>query len=127
MFHHFQSHRFLIGSTKLLFFFFFLSLSFTFFKLCSYSIATSPSVYQFLFNLLLLFFFFFLLFHSSTVARYSCLYNINCIILKLLIPDTSVENLSCLFYFIPQTKSSSQLVTSYGLQGSYFLFKKKIK
>ena len=126
MFHHFQSHRFLIGSTKLLFFFF-LSLFFTFFKFFSYSIATSPSVYQFLFNLLLLFFFFFLLFHSSIVARYSCLYNINCIILKLLILDTSVENLSCLFYFIPQTKSSSQLVTSYGLQGSYFLFKKKIK
>ena len=121
MFHHFQSHRFLIGSTKLLFFFF-LSLSFTFFKLCSYSIATSPSVYQFLFNLLLLFFFFFLLFHSSIVARYSCLYNINCIILKLLILDTSVENLSCLFYFIPQTKSSFSISYELRVAGVIFSF-----
>lgn len=125
MFHHFQSHRFLIGSTKLLFFFFSLFLL----LFLSFVLIVSPlhQVFINFFSICCCFSFFFLLFHSSIVARYSCLYNINCIILKLLILDTSVENLSCLFYFIPQTKSSSQLVTSYGLQGSYFLFKKKIK
>ena len=123
MFHHFQSHRFLIGSTKLLFFL-------SFFYFLSFVLIVSPlhQVFINFFSICCCFSFFFLLFHSSIVARYSCLYNINCIILKLLILDTSVENLSCLFYFIPQTKSSSQLVTSYGLQGSYFLLRKnKIK